>query len=392
MNSQAPQAITNLPGSLQDFGEPGDLIATLRRVATMAWQRFSADGWMIFALNPITGQFVSSAAFGEDQGEEIDATTLAGLQQTELLNRVINQDLPVVEDLKAMPEDMQAFAGLKDVRSFVAMVLKTNQAQYPLAILYLHFRKPRTSSPTDKERLHLFTGQAATMLQNTWLLYRFQEATRLGREINQTLNTVESLFKTLQKRTANLLDTSQFLMLAIYQPPADKFDLYLSEQGQYRVLPDNELNGGYQWVLQKQNPLVIPHLSAQADRLPVEFEDIPGTDFRDRESLVFVPLVLYNLPLGLLSVQHAEADVYNTEDLNILTLLANHVVSVLSNLQLFDNLRQLNEIGQLLTRQLGSEEVLQNVVNRIQTTTQADLAILYSYDQASGQFQFRVVF
>ncbi|NIP28513.1 MAG: GAF domain-containing protein, partial [Phycisphaerae bacterium] len=65
----------------------------------------------------------------------------------------------------------------------------------------------------------------------------------------------------------------------------------------------------------------------------------------------------------------------------------NHLASALNNLNLLDNFRQLNQTGQLLTRQLESDRLLHDLVVRIQKTTKADLVILYPYHQADQTFQ-----
>ena len=45
----------------------------------------------------------------------------------------------------------------------------------------------------------IFAYQASFMLQETWLLLRYQEVARIGKEINQELGTIKTLFEKLQK-------------------------------------------------------------------------------------------------------------------------------------------------------------------------------------------------
>lgn len=387
MNSQPSIPISALLEKVWDTGELGDLNSTLQHLTNVARRRFEADSWASFALNHITEEFVPSVALARENGREINSTTLSGLRQSNFLKPLLQDRVLAVEDLELVPQYQDSFAGLNDVQSFIAVSLLTKQLRKPLALLYLNFHKPRRFSENDREWLRAFADQASSILQNSWLLHRFREITRMGQEINQEFGSVAALFKKLQKQVVQILDISHFFMLAIYRGQTENFDLYLSEQGQYRSLLDNSLNGGYSWVLQQQEPLLIRQLSRQADHLPVELETIPGTDPRDREALIFVPLILEGVPLGLLSVQHPEPGIYSQNDLHILRLLGSYVSSALNNTRIFDDLRELNKTGQLLTQNLGSTQVLQHVVDQIRLTTKADLAILYPYEQATQQFE-----
>ena len=105
---------------------------------------------------------------------------------------------------------------------------------------------------------------------------------------------------------------------------------------------------------------------------------------RERESVIFVPLVLRGVSLGALSIQHPEPNVYNKEDRFILELLGNHIALALYNMRLYDSLYSLNETGQFLTQQINSAQVLQETVDKIWRGTEADSVILYPYDSPSA--------
>ena len=76
------------------------------------------------------------------------------------------------------------------------------------------------------------------------------------------------------------------------------------------------------------------------------------------ESYIFVPLVLRDNSLGVLSIQHPQPYRYNQEDLLIINLLANHISLALHNIRLYSSLDQLNETGQTLTQLFESEKAL----------------------------------
>jgi GAF domain-containing protein len=216
----------------------------------------------------------------------------------------------------------------------------------------------------------------------------YRELARIGHEINHELETVDVLFQKLYSHVANILDVNYCFMLAVYQPQSDSLDFHLVEQGQPRFLSNSPLKGGCRWVMEEQKPLIINHLSAERAALPTELIEIPGSDLGDPESVVFLPLVLRGVSLGVLSIQSERPDAYGAEDINILEILSNHVALALSTMRLFHSLLSINETGQLLTRQLDSWKVPQNIVDQIRTVTKADLVILYPYDQDIKDFQF----
>jgi GAF domain-containing protein len=358
----------------------------LNKLAQRAHKFFSADISAIVAINPLTGQFLLPSTLTSEL-QKTDIAALTRPDTSRVAEQVLERGMLFIEDLVEQPEYQSVFAQAKKIQSLAGVSLGKEDDHKPLAVLYLGFKEPRQFGSSEREQWHLFVDQASLALQNAWFTYRHQEIARIGYEMNQEAETVETLFKKLHKDVADLIDISHFFMLAIYQPQTNGFDLLLSERGQYRSLPDNPLNGGYEWVLQNQEPLIIHHLSTEADPLPAALEQIPGTEPRDRESLIFVPLLFNGLPLGLLSMQHPEAHVYDAEDLQLLQVLGNHLALALNNLNLLDNFRQLNQTGQLLTRQLESDRVLHDLVVRIQKTTKADLVILYPYHQADQLFQ-----
>jgi GAF domain-containing protein len=159
----------------------------------------------------------------------------------------------------------------------------------------------------------------------------------------------------------------------------------LEEEGHFTFFEDDPLEGACQHVIETLKPLFIRQISKEAETLPFKPVKII-TEAGSKESLIFVPLVLRDVPLGVLSIQHPQPNAYNQEDLFILQLLANHIALALSNLRLYENLSRLNETGQLLTQQLDSEQVLQATADNIQAATKADVVVLYPYEPTLRRF------
>jgi len=365
-------------------GDPGDLTSTLQHIAQTAQIFFAVDDCVILAINPISGRFIASLTIAGDllEGQvSFEQPRPQGNAQ-----EVLRRGVLLVEDLEVTPEHHSTFTRLEGIRSFAGMALRTKYAQKPLGVLYLDFRQPQLFSPNDLELFQIFADQASYILQETWLLQRYQEVARIGQEINHELSTVDNLFQKLQKHVADILDTSYGLLMAVYQAQTNTLDLHLLEEKSHFIYLENDpLEGACQYVIETLKPLFIRQLSKEAETLPFKPVEII-TEAGSKESLIFVPLVLRDVPLGVLSIQHPQPNAYNQEDLFILQLLANHIALALYNLRLYENLSRLNETGQLLTQQLDSEQVLQATADNIHVATKADVVVLYSYEPTLRRF------
>jgi len=364
-------------------GDPGDLTGTLQHIAQTAQTFFAADDCVILAINPISGRFIASLTIAGDLPEE--QVSFEQPRPKGNAQEVLKQSVLLVEDLDVTPERHSTFTHLEGIRSFVGLALRTKYSQKPLGVLYLDFRQPQKFSLDDQELFQLFADQASYILQETWLLQRYQEVARIGQEINHELSTADNLFQKLQKYVGDILDTSYALLLALYQPQTSTLDLYLEEEVHSIFLENAPLEGACQYVIEMLKPLFIQQMSKEAETLPFKRVEI-NTGAGSKESLIFVPLVLRDMPLGVLSIQHPQPNAYNQEDLFILQLLANHIALALYNLRLYENLSRLNETGQLLTQQLDSEQLLQATAANIQTATKADVVVLYPYEPTLQRF------
>jgi GAF domain-containing protein len=360
----------------QKKGEPGNLHETLQYIVQTAKKLSDADVCVIFAINPITGQFISPPIIEGDLLSE-DNALIYELPKEGPTQRILKGDGLLVEDVESTLDYHSKFNHAEDIRSFVALTLYKRQDQNPLGVLYLHYRQPQLFSPEDHNLFQLFTDQAAFLLQETWLLLRYQEVARIGQDINHDFATADILFQKLQKSLPNIVNTQHALLLAVYQPSTRKMELHMEEEG--RLLFYDHIQGNAcNYVMETQQPVFIGCLSLEAKDLPFQIARIEGVE--PKEALIFVPLVLREKSLGVLSIQHPQPHIYTQEDLSILQLLANHIALALNNISQYETLRSLHETGQLLTQQLDSGDILQVTVDKIHEATQADLVILYAYE------------
>jgi len=366
------------------IGNPANLQATIQIIACAAREAFSADVCLIAAINPITQWVIEPpllvtdkqaiTEFSHDREWLKDVADKMLSQEVTLLDRSTNQGCETLDHL-----------GLPQTKSLAAVTLRNSQHHKPLAILFIGYNSSRLFSATEQEDLQSFAKHAAATMKNTWLLRRYHEVARIGQEINQELESHEILFRKLSEGIADIIDTSYFFTLAVYQPQATTVDLYLSEKGRYRHI---QVKNDFPTFQEKQSKLIRSY-SQQVGKSVQNLKQIKETDPGVPESLVFVPLKIRDLTVGLISVQHQHQDVFDEEDLQILELIGNQVSQAISSLRLFEYLNDVNETGQQLVRQFDSENLFQELVDKIHETTKADIVTLYPYDEkkpAGSQF------
>ncbi|GHO82195.1 GAF domain-containing protein [Dictyobacter formicarum] len=370
---------------MQRKGDPADLVSTLHHITQTAHVFFEASCCSIFAINPITRHFTASQTVTERTDESED--TLNQPYPELLVRQTLERGSIQIDDLDKRPEYQNLFTQAHDIRSLVAYPLRIQHNQKPLGILCLYFKRLQAYIDEDEitqKTFHVFLTQASFLLQQTWLLRRHQEVARIGQEINQDLSDIETLFKKLRKHVAGILDMSASLLLVVYEPQTNIFDIYLQEKGRPFRRELRVPEGACLYVLETQEKQFIQHLSEEKKNQPFLVSHIPDTEVE--ESLIYIPLLLHNTSLGVLSIQHPLPYTYDQEDVFILQMLANHIALALWNIRLYSSLSLLNETGQLLTRQTDSKRTLEATAKQILDTTKADVVVLYPYFHLKRDF------
>ncbi len=219
------------------------------------------------------------------------------------------------------------------------------------------------------------------------LLERYEKVIELGREINRNISDHKTLFEQLCAGVEEFMGPGNTLLLVIHRPQTNRLDLYCHHQGRQLPLQEKAFDADSlsARVLKSKKTLVYHQRTVQSPG-PIS-STVSGTeDTPDTESMIFVPLIVRELALGVLSLQHLEPNKYTAEDIRIMEMLGNQVALALSSQRLFRYLEGLNSAAQQLTQQLDQEQLLQDVVSRIKATTWADLAILYPYHKKEDKF------
>ncbi len=174
MTAEAFSSTELLNVLLRTSRDPGDLTGSLQHIARVAQQFFAADACAIFAINPITQRFIESLTVTKTSlRRNLVFDTQPG--PGGLTRQVLKQSIVIIPDLEAAPEYHSRFTRAENIHSFAGLALYAPDSGKPLGVLYINFGPQRNFSASDRHLLLMFANLAAFILQETWLLWRYQK-------------------------------------------------------------------------------------------------------------------------------------------------------------------------------------------------------------------------
>ena len=367
--------------------EPGDLLGTLNRIGTVAQNYFETDLCVIFPMNPVTRTFLREkpTIIGK-----LDKTASSDFQiptEQGLAKLVLSEKLLFIEKDK-IHEYTSPITEMEQIRSFAAFGLFTERLRIPLAVMYLEYRRDKRFTDRFQTNVKSFIEFASSELQNTWFIRRYRAIAKIGQEINENPEDIEGIFEKIVQHVKGILDIGYYFSLAKYNLHQNTVDLYLVEHGKkISIKKEFPLEASISsWVIENLTSKKIDNIDSEVLPENIQAIHVDGTKSEEK-SLMFVPLKIYNRPLGVISVQHPEPGHYDEEDRQILDLLANHISLAINNIRLLDDLQSINQSGQILTQKLEADkDILQEVVEFTHNATQADIVILYPYIEGENQY------
>lgn len=367
-----------------DINEPGDRRETQRAIIDSGRSLLLADWGAMVTLNPITRQFYGPCVVTSELRERDANKVQSWLGEMGLL--AIKNELDYLTEFPKPPDVFVDGFGLANTGSIRVITLRTRRERAPMAVLFLGFRSGVPLDADGERDPSALVLQACSVLENIWTLGRYRAVIKIGQTLNRKLSGYRDLFGKLREEVAGIIDTSYFFMLAVHKPQSNLIDRYFSfERGNTVVQLDMKVDGACKAVIKSGHSLKSFHLSHDKS-WKVEHVDLFPNAKPQTESVIFEPLIFRGEVLGVLTVQKLERNGYDEEDIRIMKLLSNQVALALSNLRLFNYLETLNEVGQRLTKDLTSEDLLKDVAEEVRKATHADIITLYPYLPSEDRF------
>jgi GAF domain-containing protein/anti-sigma regulatory factor (Ser/Thr protein kinase) len=387
MRSQIfPNMADLLDALVQSTGESRDINTVVSRVVTTLQAWLEAYACVIYPMNPITRNFIKpSITSSGPQKQDV----ISVLRDEHLAKEILKYGFLMIDDLEhteqvvCKPEILATFQRIPDACALVTLPLRIRGRQIPLGIVYVMYRECLSFNESDDECFQIVTDQISSILERVWREQRYRELASIGQDLNHELSDSVTLFEMLKNHISSIVDANYALLLAVYQPQGGTLDIYQAVEGRLIIDAGHAFEGACKYVIENRKALFIRQKSRE--HLVFDIGSIEeGTG--PQESFIYVPLMLRGEPIGVLSIQHPEADAYTEEDQFILELLANYVALALHNTRLYKNLSLLQETGQILTQQFESVNTPQAIVDSIKEATKADVVILYRYNATERRF------
>lgn len=355
---------TNPIASVQLPVRSGDLERAQNEVLDLALKLFGCDIAVLFPINPLNGDFGWPPRVKGDLrvgGFSFEHPRPNGLGRT-----IIGQQMVRVPNLQKKPEYANAFTVQEGIESLIGLTVYAPKRTNPLAIVYIDYRKLLPAIENEDQTIRQFSGRASAMLHRAWVLERYEQVGDLGREINQQLDDAETLFRLLDSRIRDIIDTGKQFALGVIDPASDSVARYVSTSRGVVLRDDLPLTPAIRTAM----------LTGSVARLEIR-------DGADRE--IFVPMLLRQVPLGYLAI---EQDIpFDNEDYRVVEVLRNHVTTALNGIRLFEDLDTISRVAKRLNDQVTSADPLPAFAKDVMLGAHADIVTLYVWSERDRAFQ-----
>ena len=191
---------------------------------------------------------------------------------------------------------------------------------------------------------------------------------RIGRDITSTLS-VEQIIDTVYEHVNAMMDASVF-GIGLYNAAENRLEFPATqEKGKRLPFFVNSLEDKNRiavWCFKHQEEVVIQNLAEEWTRYLEHF--VPAVAGDDAASILYLPLVHHDKPIGVITAQSFEKDAYTENHLNILRNLATYTAIALDNAEAY---RRLNSTVDDLNEALDDLKTTQE-----QLVTQEKMASL----------------
>lgn len=217
----------------------------------------------------------------------------------------------------------------------------------------------------------------------------------VSRAIIRSELDANALCELIYRETSKVVDTSSF-HLGLFTPGSDRYTLMVRVQDRVRLpqlsvdLPTGD--GLVGWIRETGQALLVHDFTTELDQLPAQPR---YQSDRPPRSGIYVPLITGDEVLGSISIQSYRPNAFGTEDLRLLSLIADQAAIAISKARVFEQARQravqlqaIHEVSERITAILDLDELLPSVVALIHEHFEYHPVHIFTLDE-SGTLVFR---
>jgi GAF domain-containing protein len=254
-----------------------------------------------------------------------------------------------------------------------------------LGILYVEWTVPRQFFQNDRLILELFASQTAIAIENARLYNQRQNDIAAFQEINEAITTKEwSEIAMLIAQKAQELTHAEYSSLWL-----------IDEKGKHLVM---EAMYGYEaevgrLLINKRSINGWVAMTGELYRCPDVREDPHYAKwYEDVRSNMTAPLTYGDRVIGTLTVESTRLDAFSDYQLGLLQSLADQAAVAIENAHLFKDARRrirdleiVNKVGQSISAQLNSQDLLQTIVSQIVDQLTCSHCTLFLLQKQNGE-------
>ena len=300
----------------------------------------------------------------------------------------------------------------------VAPLLREGKA---IGVLTVRSQQPGRFSDEKVELLRSFADQAVIAIENVRL---FTELQTSNRELTTALDTqtaTADILRVISRSQTDVQPVFDAILASAVRLLRAYTGLVTRIEGNQIVLAaftvsgsEGEADAALRTFFPRPLDSEGPHPRAIRDRVPLNIADAPTDSrlsevgrsharLRDYHSLIVVPLLRQEEPIGTMVVTRREAGGFTDDELALLQTFADQAVIAIENARLLSELqertheltrsvgelRALGEIGQAIGSTLDLQTVLATIVARATELAGADAGVIYEYDAERELFEPR---
>jgi serine phosphatase RsbU (regulator of sigma subunit)/putative methionine-R-sulfoxide reductase with GAF domain len=194
----------------------------------------------------------------------------------------------------------------------------------------------------------------------------------VSRAIIRSELDVTALCELIYREASKVVDTSSF-HLGLFDSDGDQYTLQVRVQDRVRLppltvqLPSGD--GLVGWMRETGRALLVEDFTAEMERLPARPR---YQSERPPRSGIYVPLITGESVIGSISIQSYRPGAFGTDDMRMLSLIADQAAVAISKARVFNEARQravqlqaIHEVSERITAILDLDELLPSVVRLI---------------------------
>lgn len=206
---------------------------------------------------------------------------------------------------------------------------------------------------------------------------------------------VHALCDLIYREASKIVDTSSF-HLGLFAPNSDQYTLVVRVQDRVRQppltvdLPSGD--GIVGWMRETGHSLLVEDFAVEMDQLPARPR---YRSERPPRSGVYVPLIAGDEIIGTISIQSYRPSAFNTDDLRLLSLIADQAAIAIAKARAYDSaqrravqLAAIHEVGERITAILELDDLLSSVVHLIRERFQYHPVHIFT-QEPDGRLVFR---